>query len=151
MSRKSLFAALNKANLNAEAGLSKVAVAADLAVLVHRAGLKRSDVAERLGWTRSRVSQVLSGEGNLTIETIHAVANAAGCAFDVVFRDKEAERAIQQWERPTQLELHVDGAIQFPRRSTARVSFDGVQAIVTNNLQSFEGTSGGTDEWPLAA
>ena len=119
MSRAALFAALNKADPNTGAELAKVAVAADLTVLVHRAGLKRSDIAERLGWTRSRVSQVLSGEGNLTIETIHAVARAAGYAFDVAFRDKAGQRAVQQWERPIPPERLVDKALKLPARSTA--------------------------------
>lgn len=116
MSRAALFAALNKADPNVSAGLAKVVVAADLTVLVHRAGLNRSDIAERLGWTRSRVSQVLSGEGNLTIETIHAVAKEAGYALDVVFRDEESPRAIQQWERPAHLERRVDKPTKFPAR-----------------------------------
>jgi transcriptional regulator with XRE-family HTH domain len=136
MSREALFAELSQDDSNADAELAKVAVAADLAVLVHRSGLKRSDVAERLGWTRARVSQVLSGEGNLTIETIHAVAKAAGFAFDVVFRERGARRAVQMWERPLQLELQVNEAMSFsvPRLGQrAR----GALEVVLSNEQSF--------------
>ena len=105
MSREALFDALNKSASNLDADLAKVAIAADLTILVQRAGLKRSEVAKRLGWTRARVSQVLSGEGNLTIETIQAVAKAAGYAFDVIFRAQGSARAMQPWERPTHCEI----------------------------------------------
>lgn len=145
MSREALFAELSQDDSNADAELSKVAVAADLAVLVHRSGLKRSDVAERLGWTRARVSQVLSGEGNLTIETIHAVAKAAGFAFDVVFRERGARRAVQMWERPLQLELQVNEAMSFsvPRlgqraRGALEVVLSNEQSFVVTNDESME-------------
>jgi transcriptional regulator with XRE-family HTH domain len=136
MSREALFAALSQDDSNADAELAKVAVAADLAVLIHRAGLKRSDIAERLGWTRARVSQVLSGEGNLTIETIHAVAKAAGFAFDVLFREKGARRAVQMWERPLKLELEVNEAMSFSApRSGQRTR--GALEVVLSSEQSF--------------
>jgi len=132
MSREALFAALSQDDSSADAELAKVAVAADLAVLVHRAGLKRSDIAERLGWTRARVSQVLSGEGNLTIETIHAVAKAAGFAFDVLFREKGARRAVQMWERPLQLELDVNEAMSFSAPRAGQRARGALEAIVSN-------------------
>lgn len=141
MSREALFAALSQDDSNADAELAKVAVAADLAVLVHRAGLKRSDIADRLGWTRARVSQVLSGEGNLTIETIHAVAKAAGFAFDVVFREKGARRAVQIWERPLQMELEVNEAMSFsaPRaRGALEVVLSNAQSFVVTNDERME-------------
>lgn len=97
--KKALFAELLQANPNLPAELAKVSVAADLTVLVAESGLSRSDLAEKLGWTRARISQVLSGESNLTIETIHAVAKAAGFSFDVVFRKPGAARLPQMWEQ----------------------------------------------------
>ena len=136
MSREALFAAIRKDDSNADAELAKVAVAADLAVLVHRAGLKRSDIAERLGWTRARVSQVLSGEGNLTIETIHAVAKAAGFRFDVVFREKGARRAVQIWERPLQMELQVNETMSFSAPRLGQRA-RGALVVVLSNEQSF--------------
>ena len=142
MSREALFAALSQDDSNADAELTKVAVAADLAVLVHRAGLKRSDIAERLGWTRARVSQVLSGEGNLTIETIHAVAKAAGSAFDVLFRERGARRAVQMWERPLKLELQVNEAMNFSAPLAGQRA-RGAQEVVMTNEQSFFVTNDG--------
>lgn len=143
MSREALFAALSQDDSSAEAELAKVAVAADLAVLVHRSGLKRSEIAEHLGWTRARVSQVLSGEGNLTIETIHAVAKAAGFAFDVVFRERGSRRAVQMWERPLKLELQVNEAMSFSAPRPGQRARRGAQEVSMTNEQSFFVTNDG--------
>ena len=105
MSRKALLAGLIEQNPNLPGELAKVTVAADLAILVAESGISRSDLAKKLGWTRARVSQVLSGQGNLTIETMHAVAKAAGSSFDVVFRKPAAARALQPWQQKATLQL----------------------------------------------
>ncbi len=114
MSRKALLAGLIEQNPNLPGELAKVAVAADLAILVAESGISRSELAKKLGWTRARVSQVLSGQGNLTIETMHAVAKAAGSSFDVVFRKPAATRALQPWQQrqAVQFEMVVDVDIQ---------------------------------------
>lgn len=108
MSRKALMAELIKNSPGLPGELAKVSVAADLAILVAESGISRSDLAKRLGWTRARVSQVLSGESNLTIETIYAVAKAAGFAFDVVFRKPASARAPQLWERSETVHVLAD-------------------------------------------
>ena len=99
MSRKALFADLQAELPVLKSDLAKVAVAADLSVLLAQSNCTRSDLAKRLGWSRARVTQVLSGEGNLTIETVYAVAQALGHTFDVVFRKQDARRQPQPWER----------------------------------------------------
>jgi transcriptional regulator with XRE-family HTH domain len=99
MSRKALFADLQADLPDFKADLAKVAVAADLSVLLAQANCTRADLAKRLGWSRARVTQVLSGEGNLTIETVFAVAHALGHRFDVVFRKPDERRQPQAWER----------------------------------------------------
>ena len=108
MSRKALLAGLIQQNPNLPGELAKVAVAADLAILVAESGISRSDLAKKLGWTRARVSQVLSGQGNLTIETMHAVAKAAGSSFDVVFRKPATARALQPWQQNAALQLQMN-------------------------------------------
>lgn len=108
MSRKALLAGLIEQHPGLPAELAKVAVAADLTILVAESGISRSDLAKKLGWSRARVSQVLSGQGNLTIETIHAVANAVGAAFDVAFRKPGEPAARQPWEKQAALALQVD-------------------------------------------
>lgn len=107
MSRKALLAGLIAQNPSLPGELAKVAVAADLAIQVAESGISRSDLAKKLGWTRARVSQVLSGQGNLTIETMHAVAKAAGASFDVVFRKPESARALQPWQQKAALQLEI--------------------------------------------
>lgn len=111
MSRKALLAKLIEENPALPGELAKVSVAADLTILVAESGLSRSDLAKKLGWSRARVSQVLSGESNLTVETIHAVATACGAAFDVVFRKPFDVRAPQMWEREDTLHVLNDTGI----------------------------------------
>jgi transcriptional regulator with XRE-family HTH domain len=101
----SLFGDLLKDDGELQAELAKTAVAADLAVLVARSGLSRTELAQRLGWSKARVSQVLCGNGNLTVATIHVVTRALGQRFDVVFRAAHEPRAPQAWERAVKLEL----------------------------------------------
>lgn len=108
MSRKALLAGLIEQHPGLPAELAKVAVAADLTILVAESGVSRSNLAKKLGWSRARVSQVLSGEGNLTIETIHAVADAVGAGFDVVFRKTGESAAKQSWEKRTALAMQMD-------------------------------------------
>lgn len=108
MSRKALLAGLIEQHPGLPAELAKVAVAANLTILVAESGISRSDLAKKLGWSRARVSQVLSGEGNLTIETIHAVARAVGAGFDVVFRKAGESAAKQPWEKQVGLAFQVE-------------------------------------------
>lgn len=108
MSRKALLAGLIEQHPGLPAELAKVSVAADLTILVAKSGISRSDLAKKLGWSRARVSQVLSGESNLTIETIYAVTKAAGAAFDVVFRKPASARAPQIWERDSAVHVLAD-------------------------------------------
>ena len=100
-----LFGKLLKGDVGLQAELAKTAIAADLAVLAARAGVSRTELAKRLSWSKARVSQVLGGNGNLTVETIHAVTRALGHRFDVVFRAEHEARAQQVWERSARLEL----------------------------------------------
>ncbi len=99
MSRQALFATLVADEPSCQADLAKVAVAADLSVLLARSGMSPAELARRLGWSTARLARVLSGEGQLTIETVQAVARALGQTFDVVFRRPVEGRVGQAWER----------------------------------------------------
>jgi transcriptional regulator with XRE-family HTH domain len=119
MSRKALFADLQSELPDLKADLAKVSVAADLSVLLAQSNCTRSELATRLGWSRARVTQVLSGEGNLTIETVHAVAQALGHTFDVVFRKHDARRQPQPWERGVAMSLSDDAKVlQFSAKAS---------------------------------
>lgn len=126
MSRQALFADLLADTPDLAADVAKVAVAADLTVLLAQAGLSRAELAKLLGWSRARVTQVLSGEGNLTIETVFAVAQALGHTFDVVFRKQDERRVPQAWERGTFMQLaggskvmHLTAASRVAKRKVA--------------------------------
>ena len=97
MEHKPLFGDLIAAHEGLAEELKAVDVAADLTLLLHHAGKSRADLARALGWSRARVTQVLSGNENLTVQTIAAVTKALGYTFDAVFRKTGASAATQPW------------------------------------------------------
>jgi transcriptional regulator with XRE-family HTH domain len=56
-------------------------VCIQLAAAVARSGMGKSQLAEKLGWTPSRVSHVLNGSANLTLKTIFEITQALGLDF----------------------------------------------------------------------
>lgn len=98
MEHKPLFGDLIAAHQGLAEELKAVDVAADLTLLLHHTGKSRADLARALGWTRARVTQVLSGHENLTVQTIAAVTKALGYTFDAVFRTTGAPVAAQPWD-----------------------------------------------------
>ncbi len=98
MQSKPLFGDLIAAHDGLAEELKAVDGAADLTLLLHHAGKTRADLARALGWSRSRVTQVLSGQENLTVQTIAAVSKALGFAFDVAFRKAGALAVAQPWD-----------------------------------------------------
>jgi transcriptional regulator with XRE-family HTH domain len=87
MAHKPLFGELIAAHEGLAEELKAVDVAADLTLLLNHAGVSRAELASKLGWSRSRVSQVLSGQENITVQTLEKVAAALGYSFDAVFRE----------------------------------------------------------------
>lgn len=112
MEHKPLFGDLIAAHDGLAEELKSVGVAADLALLLHHAGQTRADLARALGWSRARVTQVLSGDGNLTIQTVAAVTKALGFTFDVVFRKAGEFAATQPWEQQTALQLELSPEVE---------------------------------------
>lgn len=72
-------------------------IATDLVFLLKHSGLSRSELATKLGWSKSRVTKVLSGDENLTVRTITSVAECLGYAFDVVFYNENYDQPKQPW------------------------------------------------------
>ncbi len=105
MENKPLFGDLIAAHEGLAEELKAVDVAADLTLLLHHAGKTRADLARALGWSRARVTQVLSGHENLTVQTIAAVTKALGYTFDAVFRKTGAPAAAQPWDVQATLAL----------------------------------------------
>jgi transcriptional regulator with XRE-family HTH domain len=74
-------------------------VGIELCGLLHHAGITRSDLARRLEWKPSRVTRALSGNENLTLDTLTTLINALGMDYDLVFRKQGTCRTFQPWER----------------------------------------------------
>jgi len=72
-------------------------VAADLSMLLVHANCSRSQLATNLGYKKSRISRVLSGDENLTLKTLTKVTDALGYTFDVIFHNKNYDRPKQPW------------------------------------------------------
>lgn len=107
MAHKPLFGDLIAAHDGLADELKAVDVAADLTLLLNHADVSRADLARKLGWSRARVSQVLSGQENITVQTIAAVAGALGYTFDTVFRKTDVPVASQPWTQRMALSLEM--------------------------------------------
>lgn len=108
MAHKPLFGNLIERHEGLADELKSVGVAADLSLLLQHAGVSRAGLARRLGWSRARVTQVLSGQENLTVQTLAAVAGALGYTFDLSFRQPHERAADQPWQRQSTLALELD-------------------------------------------
>lgn len=82
--------------------VKKDQIAADLAALMAFSGSTRSEMADRLGWKKSRITSVLSGRENVTIKTICEFSSRLGYDFDLVFHKANERRPIQPWQKVSQ-------------------------------------------------
>ncbi|MHB1656994.1 MAG: helix-turn-helix domain-containing protein [Burkholderiales bacterium] len=78
--------------------IKKDYLATQLAALMSFSGKNRSDMAEGLGWKKSRITRVLSGNENLTIKTIWEFSSYLGFDFDVIFHGPNDQRPKQPWQ-----------------------------------------------------
>ncbi|MGW0095106.1 helix-turn-helix domain-containing protein [Streptomyces sp. NPDC003328] len=58
---------------------------ASLAGLLNGLGKSRSDLAKAMGVSPGRVSQIMSGDSNLTVRTLAAAAEALGAGVEIRF------------------------------------------------------------------
>ncbi|WP_058047355.1 helix-turn-helix domain-containing protein [Streptomyces roseifaciens] len=66
---------------------------ASLAGLLAERGMTRKDLADSMGVSPGRVSQILSGDENLTMRSLAAVADALDLRMEISFSDSpSAER-----------------------------------------------------------
>lgn len=73
-------------------------VASHLVGLLRHQKISRSELAQKLGWSKGRVTKVLSGDVNFTIKTITTITQKLGYDFDVVFHNKNYEKPKQPWQ-----------------------------------------------------
>lgn len=69
----------------------KLAFADDLVTLLEARGLKRTELAEKLGTNRGYITRVLDTEYNLTIETMARIAHALGARISLHMHFKESD------------------------------------------------------------
>lgn len=65
-----------------------------ISIAMEKRGVSKADIAQRLGKSRPFVTQVLSGEANLTLRTIADMFTAMGLEMCVGYRD------IPEWDDP---------------------------------------------------
>ncbi|QLE72958.1 helix-turn-helix transcriptional regulator [Streptomyces rectiverticillatus] len=63
---------------------------ASLAGLLAERGMTRKDLADSMGVSPGRVSQILSGDENLTMRSLAAVADALDVKMEISFSDSPA-------------------------------------------------------------
>lgn len=117
--------------------VKKNAIASNFSSLIYHCGLKRNELAEKLGWEASRLSKVLSGNENLTIKTMVELSVALDYDFDMIFHKAFEHRALQPWEsnlleelRPNiNLTIHINTDDMFSKTHT-----NLIEKVFTKNL-----------------
>ncbi len=90
---------------------ARAAVTADLRILIAHAEKSQKEVAEFIGISPAALSAKLSGEKNLTLDSIVDIAAATGAEVDLVFRPVGTKRALQMWEARAKTDSALDRAI----------------------------------------
>lgn len=88
---------LKNAVFKAEARRNTVAI--DLSIAVAESGRTRQAVADQAGIKLSQLSRQLSGDTNLTLDSIGKICDAIEYEFDVVLRKQGAKPALQPWQQ----------------------------------------------------
>lgn len=78
--------------------IKKDRLATQLTALMIHSGKSRTEMAEALGWKKSRVTRVLSGRDNLTVKTVCEFSSCLGYDFDVIFHGVDEPSPRQPWE-----------------------------------------------------
>ena len=88
--------------LNDDPGQTAESIALDLAIQINKRllalFLSRKEFAERLGVSQARVSQILSGQTNLTLLSICKAAAAVGLSASILFAAREKQECAVQPE-----------------------------------------------------
>ncbi len=67
-------------------------VTEDILVAMEDCGVTKAELANRLGKSKARISQLLSGDTNMTIGTLSDIAFALGLTLDKTFREYSERR-----------------------------------------------------------
>ncbi|EHU2111557.1 helix-turn-helix domain-containing protein [Acinetobacter baumannii] len=77
--------------------VKKIQWASALNALMLHSGKSRSEMAEACNISKGRVTRILSGDSNLTIESICSFANALGYDVDIAFYNSSMTKPYQPW------------------------------------------------------
>jgi transcriptional regulator with XRE-family HTH domain len=106
----------------------RATVGGQLAALVGRSGLSAAKVARKLNISRSQLSRQLAGDANLTLNSLHDIAQAAGAAVQLRF---EAAQSAANNAAPVITQGHTQ------RRDTISGEFElsvGAPAVAMSRL-----------------
>ena len=67
-------------------------VTEDILIAMEDLGITKSELAKKLGISKSRISQLLRGSSNMTIGTLSDIAYALGLNLDKTFKEYSARR-----------------------------------------------------------
>jgi len=76
----------------------RIQAAACMSIAIAEKNLARAEVAKKAAMKTSLLSRQLSGEVNLTLDSIGKICEAAGFDFDIVLREPGSKQARQPWE-----------------------------------------------------
>lgn len=77
--------------------IKKMQWASTLNALMIHSGKSRSEIAHLCGISKGRVTRILSGHSNLTIETICLFAHALNYDVDIAFHNSPLTKPYQPW------------------------------------------------------
>lgn len=78
-----------QADIEFKIEVCKLTIVEELLQFMKRAGIKRTELAERLNVPPSRITKMLSGESNLTIDTLVRAGHAVGADLAQTFVPKD--------------------------------------------------------------
>jgi transcriptional regulator with XRE-family HTH domain len=88
-----------------------IEVTESLARALIQSGMKRSELAAKLGVSKGFVSQVLGGGRNLTLRTIADVADALDCTVRVDVSPRPMAFKLKNWQQPQLQKLQFPGKL----------------------------------------
>ncbi|NQX00582.1 helix-turn-helix transcriptional regulator [bacterium] len=90
-------------SLEGEVEFRKLIVVEELLQFMRRAGISRSELAARMGVPPSRITKMLSGDSNLTIDTLVRAGRAVGADLHQTFAP-EGQKV--RWTRDDPVDVH---------------------------------------------
>lgn len=77
--------------------VKRIQWASNLNALMLHSGKSRTEMAQICGISKGRITRILSGDSNLTIETICSFANSLGYDVDIAFYNTPMTKPYQPW------------------------------------------------------